>query len=292
MEVASYKRYAGDFILWKPSADDEPGWDSPWGRGRPGWHLECSAMIEKHLGETIDIHGGGRDLVFPHHENEVAQSECAHGGKQFVRYWMHNGYINLDGEKMSKSLGNFRMVNELLQNYHGETLRYALLSAQYRSELNFNLDLLDQAKATLDTLYSALQSAEDIGQDRTLDISQEPFYQALLDDLNTPVALRELLAIARELNKAEGDERILLKNRLLSCASMIGLCNLTPEAWFQLRLGDQEGYSDAVIDELIAERQQAKLDKNYARADEIRSELEEAGVVLEDSREGTRWRWA
>ncbi len=292
VEVASYKRYAGDFILWKPSADDEPGWDSPWGRGRPGWHLECSAMIEKHLGETIDIHGGGRDLVFPHHENEVAQSECAHGGKQFVRYWMHNGYINLDGEKMSKSLGNFRMVNELLQNYHGETLRYALLSAQYRSELNFNLDLLDQAKATLDTLYSALQSAEDIGQDRTLDISQEPFYQALLDDLNTPVALRELLAIARELNKAEGDERILLKNRLLSCASMIGLCNLTPEAWFQLRLGDQEGYSDAVIDELIAERQQAKLDKNYGRADEIRSELEEAGVVLEDSREGTRWRWA
>lgn len=292
VEVADYKKYAGDFVLWKPSSDDEPGWDSPWGRGRPGWHLECSAMIEKHLGETIDIHGGGRDLIFPHHENEVAQSECAHGGKTFVRYWMHNGYINIDGEKMSKSLGNFRMVNDLLQSYHGETLRYALLSAQYRSELNFNLDLLDQAKATLDTIYAALQGVEDLAEDRTLDIAQEPFYLALLDDLNTPVALRELIAIARDLNKAEGNERALLKNRLLSCANLIGLCNLSASEWFKVRIGEGESLTDEAIDQLIADRQQAKLDKNYVKADEIRSQLEQAGVVLEDSREGTRWRWS
>ena len=292
VEVAAYKRYAGDFVLWKPSAEDEPGWDSPWGRGRPGWHLECSAMIEKHLGETIDIHGGGRDLIFPHHENEVAQSECAHGGKQFVRHWMHNGYISIDGEKMSKSLGNFRMVNDLLQSYHGETLRFALLSAQYRSELNFNLDLLDQAKATLDTIYSALQTVEEIGADRTIDISAEPFYAALLDDLNTPVALRELLAIAKELNKCSDQGRALLKSRLLSCASLIGLCNLEPDEWFKIRLGSEDKLTDDEIDTLIVERQQAKLDKNYSRADEIRNQLEEAGVVLEDSRDGTRWRWS
>jgi len=158
VEVAPYKKYAGDFVLWKPSSDKEPGWQSPWGRGRPGWHLECSAMIETHLGESIDIHGGGRDLVFPHHENELAQSECAHGGKTFVNFWMHNGYINIDGEKMSKSLGNFTLVNDLLQNYAGETLRFALLSAQYRSELNFSVELLDQAKASLDSLYTILKA--------------------------------------------------------------------------------------------------------------------------------------
>ena len=145
VEVASYKRYAGDFILWKPSADHEPGWDSPWGRGRPGWHLECSAMIEKHLGVTIDIHAGGQDLIFPHHENEIAQSCCAHDGQPFANYWLHNGFINIDGEKMSKSLGNFRMVNDLLQQYPGEVLRYVILSSHYRSEQNFGKDLLDSA---------------------------------------------------------------------------------------------------------------------------------------------------
>ncbi|NNL56443.1 MAG: cysteine--tRNA ligase, partial [Pseudomonadales bacterium] len=160
VEVAPYKQYAGDFVLWKPSADDEPGWDSPWGRGRPGWHLECSAMIEQHLGENIDIHGGGRDLIFPHHENERAQSQCVHGGKRFVNFWVHNGYINIDGEKMSKSLGNFRLVHDLLGHYAGETLRFALLSAQYRSELNFSAELLDQAKASLDSLYGILKTSD------------------------------------------------------------------------------------------------------------------------------------
>ena len=161
VEVASYKKYAGDFVLWKPSADNEPGWDSPWGRGRPGWHLECSAMIEKHLGDTIDIHGGGQDLIFPHHENEIAQSCCAHDGKPFANVWMHNGFINIEGEKMSKSLGNFRMVNDLLEQYPGEVLRYVILSAHYRSEQNFGKDLLDSAWRSLDTLYGFLRTHND-----------------------------------------------------------------------------------------------------------------------------------
>ncbi|MFT4614428.1 MAG: cysteinyl-tRNA synthetase, partial [Bacteroidia bacterium] len=161
VEVASYKRHPGDFVMWKPAADEDPGWDSPWGRGRPGWHLECSAMIHEHLGETIDIHGGGRDLIFPHHENEIAQSRCAHGG-DYVRYWMHNAYIDLDGEKMSKSLGNFRTVRELLGSYRGEVLRFALLSAHYRSPLNFSVDLLDQAQSTLDSLYATLRDVQDV----------------------------------------------------------------------------------------------------------------------------------
>ena len=161
VEVADYKRHPGDFVLWKPAAEEEPGWDSPWGRGRPGWHLECSAMIRKHLGDTIDIHGGGRDLIFPHHENEIAQSRCAHDG-DYVRYWMHNAYLDIDGEKMSKSLGNFRTVRDLLQSYRGEVLRFALLSAHYRTPLNFSAELLEQAQATLDSLYSTLREVQDV----------------------------------------------------------------------------------------------------------------------------------
>ena len=291
VEVAPYKQYAGDFVLWKPSSDDEPGWNSPWGRGRPGWHLECSAMIEKHLGETIDIHGGGRDLIFPHHENEVAQSQCAHGGKTFVNYWVHNGYINIDGEKMSKSLGNFRMVRDLLGQYAGETLRFALLSAQYRSELNFSVELLEQAKSTLDSLYGALRSASEVEPEMPADIQGQPFYQALLDDLNTPIAIRELHAIARQLSQASDTEKPALKGLLLSCGALLNLLQQEAEAWFQTAVGskaiDEEG-----IEQLIAERNQAKLDKNYARADEIRQQLTDLGVALEDSREGTSWRWA
>ena len=289
VEVAPYKRYAGDFVLWKPSADDEPGWDSPWGRGRPGWHLECSAMIETHLGETIDIHGGGRDLVFPHHENEVAQSRCAHGGKDFVRYWMHNGYINIDGEKMSKSLGNFKLVHDLLQHYAGETLRFAILSAQYRSELNFGVDLLDQAKATLDTLYGALRSAESIEAIAPDNLASEPAFQALLDDLNTPVAIRELHGMARALHQAQGEEAGRLKGRLLACGAVMGLLQQSPQQWFQQAAGGGQ-IEAAQIEALIAERQQAKLDKDYGRAEEIRAELAAEGVVLEDSREDTSWR--
>jgi cysteinyl-tRNA synthetase len=288
VEVAPYKKYGGDFVLWKPSSDSEPGWDSPWGRGRPGWHLECSAMIEKHLGETIDIHGGGRDLIFPHHENELAQSQCAHGGKEYVRYWMHNGYINIGGEKMSKSLGNFRMVRDLLTQFPGEVIRFALLSAHYRSELDFSPALLEQSKASLDSLYGALRKVKDV-EAASVSVSDSPVYQALLDDINTPQAISALHDLARRINKGEGAELAQLKGEILAAANLMGLLQQNPDSWFQ---GDaaSSGIDAAQVEALIAERQQAKLDKNYARADAIRQELKAMGVVLEDSKQGTTWK--
>lgn len=290
VEVADYKRHPGDFVLWKPAAEDEPGWDSPWGRGRPGWHLECSAMIGEHLGETIDIHGGGRDLIFPHHENEIAQSRCAHGG-DYVRYWMHNAYLDIDGEKMSKSLGNFRTVRDLLKSYRGEVLRFALLSAHYRSPLNFSAELLEQAEATLDSLYNTLREVQDVEVDAEVRLADEPFYQALDDDLNTPVAIAEIHALAKALHKAGDEEKPFLKARILAAGNLLGILEQDPEAWLQ-GAGSDDAISAEAIEALIAERQQAKLDKNYQRADEIREELTAQGVVLEDSREGTRWRRA
>ena len=288
VEVASYKKYAGDFVLWKPSADDEPGWDSPWGRGRPGWHLECSAMIEKHLGESIDIHGGGQDLIFPHHENEIAQSCCAHDGKPFANIWMHNGFINIEGEKMSKSLGNFRMVNDLLEQYPGEVLRYVILSAHYRSEQNFGKDLLDSAWRSLDTLYGFLRTQVEVDAE-TVDISNSDAYQALLDDLNTPVVISELHKLAREMNAADTGARAAAKGRLLAVAGLMGLLQQDPEQWFTLSRGGSD-ISAEQIETLIAKRNQAKADKDYAGADAVREELKAMGVVLEDSREGTKWR--
>jgi cysteinyl-tRNA synthetase len=287
VEVAPYKKYAGDFVLWKPSSADQPGWDSPWGRGRPGWHIECSAMIEKHLGETIDIHGGGRDLTFPHHENELAQSQCAHGGKQFVRYWMHNGYINIGGEKMSKSLGNFKMVNDLLEEYPGEVLRFALLSSHYRSEANFTPDLLDQAKNVLDTFYGFLRNVQSVATTDVV-LAEQAFYTAMLDDLNTPIAISEMHALAKAMNKADGDEQVALKSALLKAGELLGLLQAEPEQWFQQ--GGEGGLDSAAIESLIEARAQAKLAKDYARSDEIREELLAEGVVLEDSREGTSWK--
>ncbi len=288
VEVADYKRHPGDFVLWKPAADEDPGWDSPWGRGRPGWHLECSAMIHEHLGDTIDIHGGGRDLIFPHHENEIAQSRCAHGG-EYVRYWMHNAYLDMDGEKMSKSLGNFKTVRDLLGRYRGEVLRFALLSAHYRSPLNFSAELLQQAENTLASLYGALREVQDIELEVDVNLEGEPFYEALNDDLNTPVAIAEIHALVKELNKAGAADKPMLKARILAAGNLLGILSQDPEAWLQGGAGD-EGIGAADIEALIAERQQAKLDKNYARADAIREELAVQGVVLEDSREGTKWR--
>ncbi|WP_444909289.1 cysteine--tRNA ligase [Microbulbifer sp. TRSA005] len=288
VEVAPYKKYAGDFVLWKPSSEEEPGWDSPWGRGRPGWHLECSAMIKKHLGDTIDIHGGGRDLTFPHHENERAQSCCANG-VDFVRYWMHNGYVNIDGEKMSKSLGNFRMVKDLLSQYPGEVLRFALLSAHYRSELNFSADLLDQAWRTLDTLYGALRETE-VVEAQAADLAGTAFLKALEDDLNTPIAISELHQIARDLNKAEDADKARLKGLLLAAGEMLGILQQDPETWFKQARGGEETISAEEIEALIEERVQSKKNRDFARADEIREELKSKGVVLEDSREGTKWR--
>ncbi len=288
VEVADYKRHPGDFVLWKPSAAEDPGWDSPWGRCRPGWHLECSAMIRAHLGDTIDIHGGGRDLIFPHHENEIAQSRCAHGG-DYVRYWMHNAYLDIDGEKMSKSLGNFRTVNELLGHYRGEVLRFALLSAHYRSSLNFSTDLLDQAEATLAAFYNTLRALQDVPAAGGITLADEPFYQALEDDLNTPLAIAELHVLAKQLHKAGDAEKPRLKARMLAAGRLLGILQQNPEEWLQGAAGE-EGIDAESIEALIAERQQAKADKQYARADAIRAELLAGGVELEDSRDGTRWR--
>ncbi|GMG88714.1 cysteine--tRNA ligase [Biformimicrobium ophioploci] len=290
VEVAPYKKYAGDFVLWKPSYDDEPGWDSPWGRGRPGWHLECSAMIKKHLGDTIDIHGGGRDLTFPHHENEIAQSCCANEA-EFVRYWMHNGYVNIDGEKMSKSLGNFRLVHDLLKEYPGEVLRFALLSAHYRSELNFSADLLEQAWRTLDTLYGFLRDNQGV-EAADVSLADSAFMAALEDDLNTPIAISELHHFAKELNRAEGEEKARLKGLLLTGANLLGILQQDPEEWFKQARGSADAISEEEIEALIQARTDAKAAKDFARADEVREELRVRGVILEDSREGTKWRRA
>jgi len=290
VDVAAYKKHPGDFVLWKPSSDDQPGWESPWGRGRPGWHIECSAMIHKHLGDVIDIHGGGQDLIFPHHENEIAQGCCAHG-TDYVRYWVHNGYVNIDGEKMSKSLGNFRLVRELLKQYRGEVLRFALLSAHYRSPLNFSEDVLNQASATLDTLYYAL-----LGRGETIEATTDfnlpdnhPVMEALKDDINTAEAISAMHAIAAKLNKAELCDKPALKAELLACGELLGLLNQNPTDWFQNKNQDDDSLSSADIDALVEERNTSKKAKNFARADEIRDQLKDAGIQLEDTREGTRW---
>jgi len=286
VEVADYKRYAGDFVLWKPSTDHEPGWDSPWGKGRPGWHLECSAMTEKHLGDTIDIHAGGQDLIFPHHENEIAQSCCAHDGKPMANVWMHNGFINIEGEKMSKSLGNFRMVNDLLDQYPGEVLRYVILSAHYRSEQSFSKDLLDSAWRSLDALYGYLRGIDD--SDSTIVVDSRG-YKALLDDLNTPLAISELHRLGKQMRAANGSQQQVLRAELAGLGSMMGLLQQDAEQWFTQARGSN-AISSAEIDDMIARRKQAKADKNFSGADQIRQDLLSRGVVLEDSREGTKWR--
>tara|TARA_B110000503_G_scaffold118471_1_gene179446 strand:- start:87 stop:1460 length:1374 start_codon:yes stop_codon:yes gene_type:complete len=286
VDVASYKRHPGDFVLWKPSSEVEPGWESPWGRGRPGWHLECSAMIRAHLGDAIDIHGGGRDLIFPHHENERAQSCCAYGG-DFVHYWMHNAYVDLDGEKMSKSLGNVRTVRELLDHYPGEVLRMALLSAHYRSPLNFSGELLDSARAALDGFYSALRATSDITPE-IVAVEETAAFAAVLDDLNTPLAIAGLHAAVKCLNKATAADVAKAKGLVLANGAILGLLSETPEGWFT---GGADGdISSDSVDLMIAERTAAKVARDYSRADAIRDELTSAGIVLEDSAEGTKWR--
>lgn len=249
-------------------------------------------MIREHLGPTIDIHGGGRDLIFPHHENELAQSCCAYGD-EFVRFWMHNAFVDMDGEKMSKSLGNVRTIRDLLKSYRGEVLRFALLSAHYRSGLNFSGELLEQAEQTLTSFYNTLRSVQDVELDMEILLEDEPFYAALCDDLNTPLAISELHVIARDLNKASEEDKPRLKARLLAAGSLLGVLEQEPLEWLQGESGDAgDGLSAEAIEVLIAERAAAKADKNFARADAIRDELTAAGVVLEDSAAGTLWRRA
>ncbi len=288
VDVAAYKKDAGDFVLWKPSADDQPGWPSPWGRGRPGWHIECTAMAAKHLGPTIDIHGGGNDLVFPHHENERAQSTCSHGAK-FVNYWLHNGLINMNHEKMSKSLGNVLLLKDLAKDISGEVIRYVLLSAHYRAPLDWSDDVVQQARSSLDRLYGALRKMAhiDVPDDVGSQIPSE-FDAAMSDDLNTPMALAELFAMSKRANTASSDqERTVLKAAMLQSGAWLGLLQQDPELWFA---GDSDDAQAAEIEGLIADRAQAKADKNWARADEIRDILADKNVVLEDGANGTTWR--
>ncbi len=289
VEVAPYKKAAQDFVLWKPSSDDQPGWESPWGRGRPGWHIECSAMAEKHLGETIDIHAGGQDLVFPHHENECAQSRCAHGGAPFARYWLHNGFLSVDETKMSKSLGNVLLVHDLIETIPGEVIRLALLGAHYRQPLDWSAETIQSARRMLDRLYGAVRGIEVSDEVRAAAEVPEGIVAALEDDINTPRALAEFFALARSLNKSnDPGEMASLAAQMYAAGALMGLLTSDPEAWFA---GDVEG--DTASDEieaLIAKRNEARANKDWAAADGFRDQLSDMGITIEDGPDGTTWR--
>ena len=284
VEVAPYKQDAADFVLWKPSDDETPGWDSPWGRGRPGWHIECSAMSKKHLGLSFDIHGGGQDLIFPHHENEIAQSRCENPDNAFSKYWMHNGYLMAEGEKMSKSLGNFYTVNELLEEFPGEAIRLLLLKTHYRQPLDFTKEGLAEAKRELDGWYRHIDTRApgDVCAD---------LIEALADDLNTPAAITVLRRLANEANFVNGPAQTEAIRTFLASAQFLGLLQQSPEDWFKWQPKSAEGgLTDAEIDAKIAARKEARANKDFATSDAIRDELQAAGIILEDGAGGTTWR--
>jgi cysteinyl-tRNA synthetase len=290
VEVAPYKRDPADFVLWKPSEPDDPGWDSPWGRGRPGWHIECSAMTEAHLGETFDIHGGGLDLVFPHHENEIAQSTCAHQGRPFVHYWVHNGMLTDAGAKMSKSLGNIRTVHDLLGEAPGEAIRLALLSAHYRDPLDWTGERLRQARATLDRFYRALTMSRDPIFERFGEAEEalRPVREALEDDLNTPLALARLHDLTGEINRTSSDAvRSALQRALEQGGRLMGLLEQAPLSWLH---GSTQADARR-IEEQIASRAAARRQRRFAEADKIRAVLAAEGIILEDKPDGTTTWW-
>lgn len=290
IEIADYKKNPADFILWKPSEAGQPGWNSPWGYGRPGWHLECSAMSSRLLGDSFDIHGGGSDLIFPHHENECAQSLCAHPHSKFAQYWVHSGMLMVDGVKMSKSLGNFYTIDQVLEKAPAEALRLLFLTTHYHQPFNFTFEGLAQAKATLDKFYNALLRVKDVSAAE--EAADERVVAALADDLNTPLALTYLHEITNALNKAETEnEQARLKGRLLAAAGLLGLLWQNPESWFKSGIANG-GLDAASIEAKIAERIAAKKNKDYALADKIRNELKEQGIILEDTPSGTTWKKA
>ena len=290
VEVAPYKRHPADFVLWKPSKPGEPVWDSPFGPGRPGWHIECTAMIEQSLGLPIDIHGGGIDLLFPHHENERAQGVCAHGhgaegDRTYARYWMHNGFLNFGEEKMSKSLGNVALVNDLVKSTPGEALRWALLVGHYRAPLEWTGELIAQSVKALDRLYGALRRSAGV---EAADTGPDPaFLAALEDDLNTPAAMAELFGLATALETATGPGRPGAKGRLLASARLMGFLFGDPEAWFQ---GGADDAFKSRIDSLVASRTEARANRDWPAADRIRDELAALNVEVMDSASGATWR--
>lgn len=288
VEVAPFKKDPADFVLWKPSNKDQPSWDSPWGGGRPGWHIECSTMIEQHLGETIDIHGGGQDLVFPHHENERAQSTCAHNGKLFSRYWMHNGFVNVEHEKMSKSLGNVLLLHDLLKQAPGEAIRVTLLSTHYRSPLDWTDDALNQSRRNLDRLYGALEELQDVKVEASAADVHTSFLDALKDDLNTPAAFTELHKLAKQANTvSDVESRKKIKKQLLASGNMLGILQQDPAIWFR-GVGEID---EIEIDALIESRAKAKKEKNFELADQIRDQLNSMGIEIQDRPDGiSTWR--
>ncbi len=289
VEVAPYKRDPADFVLWKPSTPDLPGWDSPWGRGRPGWHIECSSMIERHLGETIDIHGGGQDLIFPHHENEIAQGTCAHGGELYCRFWVHNGFVTVDGRKMSKSLGNVLLVRDLLNEAPGEAIRFALLGTHYRQPLDWSADGLAQAKRGLDRLYGTLRDLGDVPDIAYPRGQLHAFEAALEHDLNFPAAIAKLFQLSKAARRSTTvADRARYKAALREAGSLLGLLQDDPATWLeQPSRNDRE---TARIQRMVEARQVARLARDYTTADRIRDELVAFGVTVEDRADGQVWR--
>jgi len=289
VEIAPFKKDPADFVLWKPSNDKQPGWNSPWGYGRPGWHTECSAMSEKTLGLPFDIHGGGRDLTFPHHENEIAQSCCSsadiNNPNSYVNYWMHNGFVTVNGEKMSKSLGNISLVKDLTDSYHGEVVRLALLSSHYRQALDWNEKVIHQSKRLLDKLYNLLNEIKEVESSKDLSLS-DSFISPLLDDLNTPGLIANLNKMIKDFHSMSENELPIFKTNLIRATNLIGICQSSYEDWLSVK---NENIDEDKINRLITERLEAKKIKDFERADQIRQELLDMNIEIKDNQQGTDW---